>query len=81
MGSTKEAGKDLTKESNAEGRMEERLLPEGLPRAGGKGAGWRACELKPGSGWEVTWVGLEIEERWNKKAKLMQAFIRNTKSA
>lgn len=59
MGSTKEAGKDLTKvtrkESNAEGRMEERLLPEGLPRTGGKGAGWRACELKLGSGWEVTW--------------------------
>lgn len=53
----KEAGKDLTKvrrkESKAEGRMEERLLPEGLPGAGGKGAGWRACELKIGGGWEV----------------------------
>lgn len=55
----KEAGKDLTKvrrkESNAEGRMEEWLLPEGLPGAGGKGAGWRACELKIGGGWEVAW--------------------------
>lgn len=54
MGSTKEAGKDLIKvrrkESNAEGKMEKWLLPEGLPRAKGKGAGWRACELKIGRG-------------------------------